>query len=240
MSKQMIIYERAVPITPEQHGGLSVDTKAGYGFAAGVNSVPLAAAEFAAAASEHVIVFVGSGDDLMPTVILGRREGDNAFVNGQGQWIGGYIPAFLRRYPFVFAAGQKEGSFTLCIDEAYEGLKTDGIGERLFDAEGNRTDYLERMLKFSTDYQAQFNRTRAFMKRLVDLDLLEDARAEFGGSNGASTRIAGFRTIGRDKLKALPGDTQHAMAQTDELELCYLHLHSLRNIATMDRRLRRD
>lgn len=46
MSKQLLIYDNAVPVTRQRHGNLSVKAGASFGFAATVNSVPLMAAEF--------------------------------------------------------------------------------------------------------------------------------------------------------------------------------------------------
>ena len=38
------------------------------------------------------------------------------FVNEAGKWLGKYVPAFLRRYPFVFSSNDEGKNFTLCID----------------------------------------------------------------------------------------------------------------------------
>ena len=59
MVKQLLIYERAVPVNQRQHGDLSVKSGADYGFAKQVNSMPLMAAEFEPACSEYAIVFAG-------------------------------------------------------------------------------------------------------------------------------------------------------------------------------------
>ncbi len=235
MTKQLMIYERAVPVSSETHRDWSIQAGRSYGFAKEINSVPLLAAEFAAAAADHTIVFAGEGDAVFPSVILGQRDGHNAFVGGDDAWKGGYIPAFLRRYPFVFASTENNSQFTLCIDEEFDGFNTDGKGERLFDAEGNRTEYLEKMLKFTSDYQAQFNRTQLFAKRLADLDLLEPAQAQFRDADGKQSSLTGFKTIKRDALRQVAGDTLAEMARTDELELCYLHLHSLTNLQKLGR-----
>lgn len=237
MAKQLMIYERAVPVSVEAHKAWSVKVENNYSFARDVNSVPILAAEFAAAAIEYTIIFAGNGDVVFPSVILGMKEGQNAHVNEDGTWNGRYVPAFFRRYPFVFAASDDQKTFTLCIDEEYEGLNKKGKGERLFDAEGNRTQYLENVLAFSTEYQAQFTRTQAFAKRLNDLGLLEPAQAQFSLAGGERTQLTGFKTINRDKLRNLPGETLSQMAKTDELELCYLHLQSLNNLTPMTQRI---
>lgn len=240
MSKQLMIYERAVPLRSEAHSGWSVKTGASWGFARDINSVPVVAGEFAACATEFAIVFAGVGDAVFPSVILGMRDNQNACVAEDGSWRGKYVPAFLRRYPFVFAASEDGQTLTLCIDEEFEGFNDEGRGERLFDSDGNRTGYLEEVLAFASEYQAQLKRTEAFCQRLAKLDLLEQAHAQFNLPGGERTQMQGFKTINRDKLRALPGETLAEMARTDELELCYVHLHSLNNLTPMAQRLSAD
>ena len=236
MTKQLMIYERAVPVSSERHRDWSLRSGDDYGFARGVNSVPLLAAEFIAAASEYTIVFAGDAENVFPSVILGMRDNENSHVDADGAWTGGYIPAFLRRYPFVFARSDDGGTFTLCLDEEFDGFNKDGKGERLFDSDGKRTQYLETMLNFTREYQTLFDRTQLFCKRLKDLDLLQAGTAQFNLPDGQSS-LAGFYTIDREKLKALPAETLAEMAKTDELELCYVHMQSLNNLTPMARRI---
>ena len=236
MAKQLMIYERAVPISNERHRDWSVRSGQDYSFARGINSVPLLAAEFIPAAAEYAIVFAGDGEAVFPSVILGMREGENAFVGEDNTWQGRYAPAFLRRYPFVFSRSEDGATFTLCIDEEFEGFNKENKGERLFDADGNRTQYLENMLTFVREYQMQFNRTLQFANHLRELEILEPAQARFQLPGGEQAALSGFFTINRDKLKALPGDKLAEMAKTDELELCYVHLQSLNNLTPMAQR----
>lgn len=237
MAKQLMIYERAVPVSSERHRDWSVQHGGRFGFAREVNSVPLLAAEFTAAGTEHTIVFAGDEQTVFPSVILGMRSSRNDHVDADGKWTSGYIPAFVRRYPFVFARSSDGRTFTLCLDEEYEGFNKDGRGERLFDSEGNRTQYLETMLNFTREYQSLFERTQLFCRRLKEHDLLQQAQANFNLPDGERTQLGGFYTINRDKLKALPPEVLAEMAKTDELELCYVHLQSLNNLTPMARRL---
>ena len=237
MARQLMIYERAVPLSSQAHRDWSVKFDGTFAFSKEVNSVPILAAEFAACAMEYTIVFAGDGGGVFPSVILGMRDGENQHLNADGTWAGRSVPAFLRRYPFVFAVSDDNATFTLCIDEEFEGLNRDGEGERLFDSKGNCTQYLENTLKFATEYQAQFRRTQIFAQKLAELDLLEPAQAQFSLATGERMHLGGFKTISRDRLKALAPDKLAALAQTDELELCYLHLHSLNNITPMTERV---
>lgn len=232
MAKQLLIYDRVVPISSDTHRDWSVKITEDYKFSSELNSVPLLAAEFLTAAQDYAIVFAASDDAVFPAILLGFEDGNNLCVAADGAWTGGYIPAFLRRYPFVFAedVGEESGKFTLCIDEEYSGLNKEGRGERLFDSEGNRTQFLQTMLTFVTQFQAQFNRTKQFCDKLQKLQLLEPAQARFTTSEGRTGTLSGFSTIVRDRLKAISEADLKEMFTTDELELCFVHLHSLQNI----------
>lgn len=237
MSTQLLFYAQAKPINPNDHKDLYVKAGADYGFARKVNSVPLTAAEFPAAAPEYAIAFAGNDEALMPMVILGAAKEQNLYVKDDGAWDAKYIPAFVRRYPFVFAMGQDQKTLTLCIDEEFSGCNQDGRGERLFDNEGARTSYLEQVLKFQQAYQAQHQRTAVFCKKLVELDLLAPVQATVNQASGERRVLGGLRVVDRNKLKQLDAETVHGMLRSDELELIYLHLHSLVNLRLIGERM---
>jgi len=235
--KQLLIYQDVVPLSAERHRDRSVKLVGNYRFASAVNSVPLLAAEFGAAAGDLPIIFAGEGANTVPAALLGFAPDENLMVDADGVWRDGYIPAFLRRYPFVFTESDDRSTLTLCIDEAFEGINSDGIGERLFDTQGNRTQFLESTLGFVSQYQAQFNRTRVFCERLSRLGLLKPAQARRSGEGGATITVGGFSIVDRDKLKAIPDEDLRTMLDTDELEMVFLHLHSLSNIQRIARAL---
>jgi len=233
MTTQLLIYERAEPINKKKHCDWSVKAGNNYNFAKKINSVPLTAVEFPNAAVEYSIIFAGNEEAVMPAVILGVRDQENLYVNDDGQWDSKYIPAFLRRYPFVFSGSNDAKQFTLCIDEDFSGCNQDGKGERLFDSEGEQTQYLQSVLNFSSEYQGQFNRTQLFCKKLKELDLLEPMQAQITLPSGQKMNFGGFQAVNREKLKQLSNEQLGELARTDELELIYLHLHSMRNFNAM-------
>jgi hypothetical protein len=234
MARQLLIYENAVPVSAERHRELWVKGGTSFGFARDLNSVPLTLAEIPPAGAEYPVVFVG--ENPMPVMLSGAREAENLYVDDAGSWTGRYVPAFLRRYPFVFATPTDGKTYTLCIDESFGGCNREGRGEPLFDAEGRRTQFLENALEFTRLYQAQHELTLAFGRRLKVLELLEPMQAEFKLKNGRQMRLTGFDVVSRQKLKALPGDTLAELVESDGLELIYLHLGSLRHLdELMDR-----
>lgn len=233
MSKQLMIYGEVTPINKKKHLNFSVKTGVNYEFARTVNSLPLMAVEFPNAASEYPVVFAGKDDNVMPVAILGIKDQQNLFLNDDGTMSARYIPAFLRRYPFVFSTADDGANFVLCIDESFEGCNENGVGERLFDSEGEQSQYLNNMLNFLKEYQAHFVRTQLFCKKLKELDLLEPVGAQFVPPSGERMTLTGFMAINRNKLQSLTGAQYEELAKTGELELAYIHLQSLSNFSSM-------
>ena len=232
---QLLIYKTAVPITRARHADYFVEMGPDYTFSDAVNSVPLMAVEFPQAASEYPIVFAGTDTEVMPAVILGVRGNENLFVSEDHSWKARYIPAFVRRYPFVFT--RSNDRFVLCVDEECPGVNQEGKGQRLFGESGDPTPYVDNVLKFLQEYQAQFLRTQRFCSRVRELGLLEPMQAQVTLDAGTRLMLGGFMAVNRDKLKALPPETVAEMLRTDELELLYLHLHSMRNFEGLRDRL---
>jgi hypothetical protein len=176
----------------------------------------------------------------MPAVILGLRDEQNLYVNDDGSWNAKYIPAFLRRYPFVFSSSDEGANFTLCIDEGFPGFNQEGRGDKLFDAEGKPTEYVDSVLKFLQQFQVEFNRTQEFCKKLKDLNLLEPMQAQVSLESGEKMLLSGFSVIDRARLKTLSAEALADLVKSDELELIYNHLNSMRHFSAMRERMAAD
>lgn len=237
MATQLLIYETAVPVSSGRHGKASVEVGANYTFTRHVNSIPLMAVEFPQAGADYAIVFAANGDGVLPVVILGARQNENLYLDEADQWKASYIPAFVRRYPFVFSTGDDGKTFTLCVDEAFQGLNYLGRGRALFDAEGKPTEYVDGVLKFLQEYRVQYMRTEAFCRKLKEHDLLEPMQAQFTLADGEKMALTGFSVVNRAKLKSLSDEVLGELVRSDELELIYLHLQSMRNFTALKDRL---
>jgi hypothetical protein len=185
--------------------------------------------EIQRAAAEFAIVFAQLGADILPAAVLGVRDEQNLYLTEGAQWRARYVPAFVRRYPFVFAASEDQQTLTLCIDETCAGFNREGRGQRLFGEDGKPSSFVEHVLKFLQEYQTHFERTRRFCMQLKDLNVLEPMQATVTTPTGTTEALGGFLGVARERLRELSGETLSTLARTDELELIYLHLHSLRN-----------
>lgn len=230
MTKQLLIYGEVTPVNKKNHADLCIQAINRYDFASDVNSVPVTAVEFPNAASVYPLVFAGQGDAITPIAIMGIRDGENLFISEDGSIDAGYVPAYLRRYPFVFSTSNEGKNFVLCVDEEAKACNTEGKGERLFDSTGEQTAYVNNVLKFLKEYQAHFTRTKVFCQKLKDLDLLQPMGAQFTHPEGQKFTLTGFQVINREKLQQLAAEDLAALSKTGELELAYCHLQSLHHL----------
>jgi hypothetical protein len=229
MTTQLLIYETAVPVSNQRHAQWSVEVGADYAFSRHVNAVPLMAVEFMPAASEYAIVFAQEGENILPAAILGMRGQQNLYLSAENTWQARYIPAFVRRYPFVFSSSPDGQTFTLCIDEAFKGFNQEGRGQRLFGDDGKPSPYTDNVLNFLREYQAQFERTKAICRKLKDLNLLEPMQAQITMSTGERVSLTGFLGIDRKRIRTLSSENLAKLVANDDLETIYLHLYSMRN-----------
>jgi hypothetical protein len=171
--------------------------------------------------------------------LLGLRQGENLLVGDNGFWEQGiYIPAFVRRYPFVLAekpAGTEGDDFTVFLDESYEGFGSEE-GERLFKEDGTDSEMLANAVGFLGEFQQHVTRTHAFMEQLRKHDLLEPRNIRLE-KDGNAINLNGLFVVNEEKLRQLDEKTAHEFLEEGVLGWIYAHLLSLPNIDRLAQRL---
>ncbi|MGN6740680.1 SapC family protein [Dyella sp.] len=237
---EVFFYERPVPLNRSAHKDLRLKPVPSLKFAANVHSVPLTGVEFPAAARDVPILFAGADmKDAGPMALLGLRQNENLFVDADGQWASNtYVPAFIRRYPFILAEkpeGQEGDDFTVFLDEAYEGFNTEQ-GERLFKEDGADTEMLANAVNFLGEFQQHVARTHWFMDQLRKYDLLEPRNIRLE-KDGKTINLNGLFVVSEEKLRQLDEKVAHEFLKEGVLGWIYAHLLSLANIDRVSLRL---
>lgn len=235
--KTLLMYERLVPIDREQHRQLRIHQGPGrMGFARETNSMLLAATELPLAALDYPCVFVQSGDQHTLIAVVGLRDKENLMISEGGDWAEqSYVPAFVRRYPFVLAEQPGSNEMTLCVDEAFDGLDN-SQGEALFDAQGQNTPYLTQLQNFLLSFHQDMLATAQFAQRLSQLGLLVDRSIECQ-INGERLTLNGFKVVDETKLRALSPDVVQELFASGALGWIHAHLLSLNNVNKLGARL---
>lgn len=190
------------------HAEAGVIRNAGwYGFAVATSMVPITLDEFMPAARHYPIV-LSCDPSPMPMAVLGLPNGLNQHVELDGTWQRNhYVPAWIRRYPFVPIHGE-DGSIELGIDDASNRFIPASRGGEdahpLFDGDGGLSEFALAALRNCERYVCELEDTRRWVGALLlDEQLVERCTADgIGGIGGR--RLRNFKLIDRIAHRHLP------------------------------------
>ncbi|WP_124539974.1 SapC family protein [Piscinibacter terrae] len=230
------LYRNPQMLDTNQHRHKRLKAPSNYAMTRSMHAVFTIAAEFPQVCVEHPIIFVHTGEKLpdgkdmiSPVTLLGLVVNENLRVDESGKWVGRYVPAFIRRFPFLTAQLEGQKSPNLFVDVDYEGF-SDTEGDPLFDAEGKPTETLKRAVDFVEQFDREQWRTRAFCERLLQLDILQPMTADATMPNGENIKVEGFLSVDEEKFSKLPDATVVELHRNGMLMLLNAHLLSLNHV----------
>ncbi len=225
-----LLYNDLQPINLQQHGDKKLVQITSAPHIAQAHAIPVTVDEFALLQRTYPIVF-SVGENSVPLALMGLNEGVNTFLDDKGMLNEPvYLPAYLRRYPFLLAQ-LNEGSdeLSLCVDPT-SGVIGDGEGDAIFDGD-QPSEKIKGILDFCEQFEAAGQRTSAFMGELEKSGLLMDGEVAIQPENSEQPFIyRGFRMIDEEKLREMRGDELRKMNQNGMLPLIFAHLFSLAQI----------
>lgn len=224
-----LFFKQPAPLDAKRHAKVALAATQDMSFAATTNSILLNAVEFTEAARQYPIVFTQEENPL-PAAILGLESG-NYFIDAKNQWKdGAYIPAYVRRYPFVFMEVPEREQLVLCIDEkAPQYRDKAGKGDLpLFTGE-TPSELTKNALEFCTAFQNHFQITQNFCAAIKEAGLLEPTRSDVKLYNGREIHLSGFQVINEKKVAELPEATILDFHKKGWLPLIYFALMASSN-----------
>jgi len=225
-----LLYNGLEALNSAQHGSMKLKRLLSIPQASNVHAVPVTVEEFTHAARHYPIIF-SAGDEPVPLALMGLNEGVNTFLDADGMPIekNGYMPAYLRRYPFLLARLRPDSDeLSLCFDPTSGGVVEDGEdGQALFDGD-QPSELTKSILAFCEQFEAAGQRTQAFMGELQDSGLLMEGEVSIQPDGAEQPFLyRGFKMVDEEKVRNLRGDELRKMNQNGMLPLIYSHLTSL-------------
>ena len=224
-----LLYSAIEPLNATQHGKLKVRAIDRIPQVAQSHAIPITVDEFALAQRHFPIVF-SIGDNPVPLALMGLNEGVNVFLDENGRPLENnfYIPAYIRRYPFLLARLRPDSDeLSLCFDPSSNAVGEFEDGQALFDGD-KPSEATTAILQFCEQFEAAGQRTGAFMEELSKADLLMDGEVAIQPEGAEQPFIyRGFRMVDEEKLRNLRGDELRRMNQNGILPLIYALLFSL-------------
>jgi hypothetical protein len=224
-----LFYQGLEPLNVSQHGKMKVRPLVKAPQFAQTHAVPVTVDEFALVQRHYPIVF-SIGDNPVPIALMALNEGVNVFLNEDGRATeqATYIPAYIRRYPFLLARLRPDSDeLSLCFDPTSEAVGDFEEGQALFDGD-QPSEATKAILQFCEQFETAGQRTAAFVEELKKTGLLMEGEVAIQPQGTEQPFIyRGFRMVDEDKVRELRGDELRKMNQNGLLPLIYAHLFSL-------------
>ncbi|MBC2670347.1 SapC family protein [Novosphingobium piscinae] len=223
-----VFYKDLMPLNSRDHAswkGRSTDRAP---WLHGFHAIPLTAEEFPQAARNFPIIF-STGPEPVPLALMGLNEGVNVFVDAEGKVQENiYIPAYIRRYPFLLAKLAPESDeLSLCFDPTSDLLGENVEGNALFEND-QPSEHTKALLGFCEQFEQAGARTQAFVEELKKHNLLMDGEVTIQQEGFEQPFVyRGFQMIDQAKLREMRGDVLRSWNQNGLLALVYAHLFSL-------------
>ena len=208
-------------------------------------SSPIGFDEFYEACRDYPIFFAKDPEKNWFAIALIGFDNKNMQVDDKCIWKAGkYIPAFIRRYPFVLVktedninsdnANENQQNLTLAIDaDAIENLNDKNSAKAFFDNDNKPTALPQEAFNFLINLQNSAHATQSFIKDLEEWDLLIEQAANIIDKNGNTHNINGFYTVNEEKLAHLSDKKRAELCKKGAIPLITAHLISLGNIRRM-------
>ena len=227
------MYKTLTAISPERHAGQLWQGFTSYAFAAGEAVLPLCAAEMPRAVAEMATGFMRQGEAVSLVALCALTPGQNLYVGPDGRWLGNYVPAVLRGYPFAVVQRPEGGEPVVCIDEA-SGLLSETEGEPLFDDTHKPAGKFAQVVDFLTHLERDRKITQLLCDLLDRHGLFADWPLKVDAGNGPQD-VTGILRIDEAALNALSAEAFLELRQAGALPLVYAHLLSTLRLPVLSR-----
>ena len=234
-SSTPIMYGSVVPLSSELHRKWRLQRGEACPWASSHNVVPLLADEFFVAQRDYAILFAAA-PQLATLAVMGRPQEANSFVDATGRLrTQTYLPAYIRRYPFILARQNPDSeALTLCFDATSGLLGPDCEGDALFKPDSLPSPETQAIVKFCEKFEQAGKRTETFVREVEQAGLLIDDQINVPADTVHSARTYnGFRMVDEARLAQLDDDALLRLARSGALALIHAHLFSLGNLGRL-------
>jgi len=223
------MYKNIELITKDKHQDSAVKNVEGFSHAKELNTSMITMTEFYESCKSYPIVFSKNEQDGWFAVALLGLEKTNNFVNEDGTWREDcYIPAYVRRYPFIYIQNEKE--LLLGFDADQKIAKKEDEKRAFFDDKGEKTEFVDRVINFMNQVQVSTNQTKALIETLDEMNVLEESNIKGTNAKGEEISITGFWILKEEKLDKLTKKNKAKLCENNYMQPITAHLISLSNI----------
>jgi SapC protein len=227
-----LFYKKPQVLRFEDHKAMGLVGSQDFSFTAEATAIPLSVSEFMPSIRHYPIVFVGDKEPS-PVAIVGLKQGRNLMLEEDGAWTARtYIPAYIRRYPFILVQSPDQDTRYLAYDSESDRIKllSDAPDAApIFNEDGTASKAVEPMLHLCEAYHQHRAQDTAFLKAVAEADILVARHVDMDFPDKSRYRLDGFSVIDIERYRALPARTLKQWTEKGWTDAIALHLASAQN-----------
>jgi hypothetical protein len=219
-----------VALSKQGHATAHYAPREGYSFTAEKSVTPILLAELNKLLSHYVLGFIAEGEGYRPVALLGIGQ-KNLYLHPDGRWLGSYVPASLRGYPFAMATTEEQTS-VLAIDE----VALVEQGEPLFESEGQLAERVQKTLEFLNQCEQNRQVTQRAVAVLNDAGVIAPWSLKIERGEGQDPlMVNGLYRVDEAALNALEGEA-YATLRGGPMALAHAQLFSMSQLSQLSER----
>jgi len=196
-------------------------------FAAGEVIAPIVSAELVSAALAMPCAFVQQAGRHSLVAMLSLIGGRNMFVGPGGRWLGRYVPAALRLYPFRMLPQAGTDAVVLCVDEESKlVVEVSSTGDEFFDAQGNPAPALKPVFEVAMALERDRKSTDLAVAALAQAGVIRPWEIKVKTGEGERP-ISGLYRADEAAIRALPDETFLNLRKSAALPIAHTQMVSM-------------
>jgi len=221
------------------HKNLRIITRRAQEYGDNVAGCVVFPTEFLEVHKEYPIYFQKDAEtgQFQSIALFGFTHGENLLLdNSASGWAGRYIPALMRREPFLIGfnrSAEEVQPSKVLLDTSSPRISYGEEGEPVFLPGGGNSPFLEQIKKNLMLIHEGFPASAEMFRVFLDLDLIEPLTLDIHFDNGEHYTASNYYTINQDRLYSLGDDLIARLHKSGYLQLAYLVLFSLGNIKNL-------
>jgi SapC len=225
---------RYIAITRDGFSGKKWQRSTGYRFAAENSLAPIVTAELSRAALALPLAFLQKAGSFVLVAVLSLTPGRNTLVGPDGRWLGNYIPACFRSYPFRLIPMGETGQLGLCIEADGGSVQGGPAGEDFFDQDGNLSPALKKVFDFLSQFERSRQATDVAVSVLAEAGIIKPWPIRIAAQENRQ-EVAGLHGVDEAALNALSDEAFLKLRKSVALPIAYAQLLSASLIVAFER-----
>lgn len=221
-----------VPLNRAEHAGRMWRRVPDHSFARSEAIVPVAAIEVGDAAASLPLGFSLLDGALNLVAILSPRSGENWFVGHDGRWLGTYVPALFRAFPFRLGRAATRDELVLC---AADGQAAGPGSEPVYEPSGAFSPRVKSLASFLITFEKSRRQTEKAASALQEAGVLAPWPLRLRDHAGAEIVIEGMLRTDEAALSELDDQRFLELRRCGALGIAYAQLLSIQRIDMLEK-----